>query len=52
MIYLLAQYAQTFLDEVRPKKRTPTQIQSPIEQNPENDVRCLIILNHSFIGFI
>ncbi|CAF2775368.1 unnamed protein product [Rotaria sp. Silwood2] len=36
MIYSLAQYAQTFLDEFRPRKRTPPQIQSP-ETNPEND---------------
>ena len=42
MIYLLAQYAQTFLDECRPIKRTPPQIQLPIESNPENDVRYLI----------
>jgi hypothetical protein len=39
MIYLLAQYAQTFLDEFRPRKRTPPQIQPPPpEPNPENDV--------------
>ncbi|CAF0743751.1 unnamed protein product [Rotaria sordida] len=37
MIYLLAQYAQTFLDEFRPRKRTPPQIQPLPEQNPEND---------------
>jgi hypothetical protein len=42
MIYLLAQYAQTFLDEFRPRKRSPPQIQPPPpppEINPENDVR-------------
>lgn len=51
MIYLLAQYAQTFLDECRPIKRTLPQIQPPIEPNPENDVRYLIKLdnlNHNF----
>ncbi|CAF3396443.1 unnamed protein product [Rotaria sp. Silwood1] len=37
MIYLLAQYAQTFLEEFRPRKRTPPQIQQSPEQNPEND---------------
>ncbi len=41
MIYALAQYAQTFLDEFRPRKRTPPPppIPPPIEPNPENDVR-------------
>jgi hypothetical protein len=41
MIYVLAQYAQTFLEEYRPKKRTVPQIQPEpvVEQNTENDVR-------------
>ena len=40
MIYALAQYAQTFLDEYRPRIRTPPPpIQPPVEQpNPENEV--------------
>ncbi|CAF4393029.1 unnamed protein product [Rotaria socialis] len=37
MIYLLAHYAQTFLDEFRTKRRPPSQIQVSPEQNPEND---------------
>lgn len=42
MIYPLAQYAQTFLDEYRPRKRTPPIIPPPIEPNPENDVSQII----------
>ena len=41
-MYELAQYAQTLLDEFRPRKRTPPPIQPPIEILPENDV-CSII---------
>jgi hypothetical protein len=37
-MYSLAQYAQAFLDEFRPRKRIPPQIQPPIEPNPENEV--------------
>lgn len=37
-MYELAQYAQTFLDEFRPRKRTPPPSPPPIETIPENDV--------------
>ncbi|CAF0823490.1 unnamed protein product [Adineta steineri] len=37
MIYLLAQHAQIFLDEFRPRKRTPPHIPPVIEPNPENE---------------
>ena len=40
-MYELAQYAQTLLDEFRPRKRTPPPpppIEPPIEIIPENDV--------------
>jgi hypothetical protein len=46
MIFLLAQYAQTFLDEYRPKKRTPPQLQPSIEANPENDVSSILNINY------
>jgi hypothetical protein len=46
MIYLLAQYAQTFLDEFRSRKRTPPQIQPTIEPNPENDVSRIIEVHY------
>ena len=52
MIYLLAQYAQTLLDEYRPLKRTPPQIQPTTEQNPENEVSELTERNFSNRKFL
>ncbi|UJR36098.1 hypothetical protein I4U23_028833 [Adineta vaga] len=37
MIYQLVLYAQEFLDNFRPKKRIPPQVQPTPEPNPEND---------------
>ena len=38
MVFVLAQYAQTFLDEHRTKKLIRAQLPPVIEQIPENDV--------------
>ncbi len=43
MLYEIATYAQTLLDEFRPRKRIPPPpppppIEPPIELNPENEV--------------
>ena len=38
MVYELAQYAQTFLDEFRPWKKNQAQVQASLEPSSENDV--------------